>query len=52
MINRKLSTPQNLEAIFEIMKSGIRERGGRIQDIFYCPMPLRRGACAENLHPE
>ncbi|MDY0221739.1 MAG: D-glycero-beta-D-manno-heptose 1,7-bisphosphate 7-phosphatase [Desulfobacterium sp.] len=37
MINRKISTLQNLEAIFETMKSGIRERGGQIHDIFYCP---------------
>jgi len=37
MINRKISTMENLEAIFEKMASGIRARGGVIKDILYCP---------------
>ncbi len=43
MINRKISTLKNLEAIFERMKSGIRERGGKIHDIFYCPHAPEEG---------
>ncbi len=37
MIGRKMADIQTLEAIFDKMKSGISEAGGRIKDIFYCP---------------
>lgn len=37
MINRKISTMENLDAIFKTMISGIKEKKGSIKDIFYCP---------------
>jgi D-glycero-D-manno-heptose 1,7-bisphosphate phosphatase len=43
MINRKISTLHDLEAIFETMKSGIGKRGGQIHDIFYCPHTPEEG---------
>jgi len=37
MIGRKMATTDTLEAIFQKMKHGVRQAGGRIKDIFYCP---------------
>jgi len=37
MINRKISTMENLEVIFEKMAFGVQAKGGVIKDILYCP---------------
>lgn len=37
MISRKISTIENLEAIFEKMAFGVQAKGGVIKDILYCP---------------
>ena len=37
VINRKMTTPEELQAIFSKMKTGIEAGGGRIKDIFFCP---------------
>lgn len=51
MINRKISTLKNLEAIFETMKSVIMEKGGRINDIFYCPHTPEEGCLCRKPAP-
>lgn len=51
MINRKISTLQNLEAIFQTMKSGIWARGGWIHDIFYCPHAPEEGCLCRKPAP-
>lgn len=51
MVNRKISTLHNLESIFEAMKSGIRERGGHIHDIFYCPHTPEEGCLCRKPAP-
>ncbi len=37
VINRKMVTQKNLDAIFDKMKKGVIEGGGEIKDIFFCP---------------
>jgi len=37
IIGRKMVTPQVLDAIFEKLKTGVKEAGGQIKDIFFCP---------------
>lgn len=37
MINRKLSTSDNLRFIHEMMKKSVKDEGGEIKDIFFCP---------------
>ena len=37
VINRKMVTPEGLDAIFNKMISVIRRAGGDIKDIFFCP---------------
>ncbi len=37
VINRKMVTPEGLDAIFNKMILGIRRAGGDIKDIFFCP---------------
>lgn len=37
VINRKTVSPEGLDAIFNKMISGIRQAGGDIKDIFFCP---------------
>ena len=36
-IARKLTTVKELEKIFNKMRSGVEDAGGKIKDIFYCP---------------
>ncbi len=43
MINRGISTRENLEAIFAAMEAGIRAEGGEIRDIFHCPHTPEEG---------
>jgi D-glycero-D-manno-heptose 1,7-bisphosphate phosphatase len=46
VIGRKLVSPEGLERIFEKMRKGINEAGGRILDIFFCPhVPEDRCGC-------
>ena len=45
-IARKLTTSKELEKIFNKMKSGVKDAGGKIKDIFYCPhMPTAGCNC-------
>ncbi|MBU4009976.1 MAG: D-glycero-beta-D-manno-heptose 1,7-bisphosphate 7-phosphatase, partial [Proteobacteria bacterium] len=37
MINRKISSSDNLEFIHEMMKKDVKNKGGEIKDIFFCP---------------
>ncbi|MFH2059221.1 MAG: D-glycero-beta-D-manno-heptose 1,7-bisphosphate 7-phosphatase [Pseudomonadota bacterium] len=37
LIGRQMVTQETLDAIFQKMKQGIIEAGGRIKDIFFCP---------------
>ncbi len=37
VINRNMTTNEELENIFEKMKKGVEKAGGKILDIFYCP---------------
>ena len=37
VIGRGWVTPEGLEAIFDKMRAGIDETGGRLDDIFFCP---------------
>jgi len=36
-IGRGLMTPKTLDAIFDKLKTGVAEAGGRITDIYFCP---------------
>lgn len=51
MINRKISNRENLDAIFAAMKAGIREKGGEIRDIFYCPHAPEEGCSCRKPEP-
>lgn len=37
VINRQMVTEEGLSDIFDKMKKGVRDAGGEITDIFYCP---------------
>ncbi len=37
VIERKMVTPEGLDAIFNTMKKALAEAGGRLTDIFFCP---------------
>jgi len=46
VINRKMASLNDLEAIFNKMKRGIEKAGGKIKDIFFCPhMPGQGCTC-------
>ncbi len=46
VINRKMASHNDLEAIFNKMKKGIEKAGGKIKDIFFCPhMPDQGCTC-------
>ena len=50
VINRKMTTPEQLNDIFSKMKTGIEKGGGRIKDIFFCPhTPEDRCDCRKPL---
>ncbi|ACN17986.1 GmhB [Desulforapulum autotrophicum HRM2] len=51
MINRGISNRENLDAIFATMKAGIREKGGEIRDIFYCPHAPEEGCSCRKPGP-
>lgn len=37
LIGRKMASQKTLDAIFDKMKKGVQQAGGRILDIFFCP---------------
>ena len=37
VIGRKMADPETLDAIFNKLKAGVAQAGGRIDDIFFCP---------------
>ena len=43
LIGRKMADLPTLEAIFDKMKTGIEQAGGRIRDIFFCPHAPEEG---------
>ncbi len=46
VINRKMVSPEGLTAIFDKLKAGAAAKGGRIEDIFFCPhTPEENCAC-------
>ncbi len=46
VINRKMASHKDLEAIFDKMRKGIEKAGGKIKDIFFCPhMPDQGCTC-------
>ncbi len=50
-INRKLITKEELEYIHRMMKKNVRSRGGRINDIFYCPHTPEDGCDCRKPNP-
>lgn len=50
VINRKMTPPDELDAIFEKMTSGVAEAGGCVKDIFFCPhIPEDNCSCRKPL---
>jgi D-glycero-D-manno-heptose 1,7-bisphosphate phosphatase len=51
VIGRGLTSPEELQRIFEKMKHGVKAAGGRIDDIMYCPHTPSDGCACRKPKP-
>jgi D-glycero-D-manno-heptose 1,7-bisphosphate phosphatase len=51
IINRKMATPDDLEFTHSMMKKAVKEGGGEIKDIFFCPHKPEDGCLCRKPEP-
>ncbi len=51
IINRKMATPDDLEFTHSMMKKSVKEGGGEIKDIFFCPHKPEEGCKCRKPEP-